>query len=159
MDIHPTRLIQAHSHFSVERLLGSTLSSGTGEITFHEALRHSADTATTLPSSSTSSLTGNPTSKSAASFQFSRLWRGVQAVAVGCIPAHAMYFSAYEIVKAMATDTETGRVSTIGNSLAGAAATIAHDIIMSPLDTIKQRMQCKSKNQPNEFFYIFLFSR
>ena len=59
---------------------------------------------------------------------------------VGCVPAHALYFSSYEIVKA-AFLKEDGRASTIGSSLAGAAAVTSHDLIMTPLDTVKQRLQ------------------
>lgn len=71
---------------------------------------------------------------------WSRLFRGIQAVLVGCVPAHALYFSSYEIVKA-AFLKEDGRASTIGSSLAGAAAVTSHDLIMTPLDTVKQRLQ------------------
>jgi solute carrier family 25 (mitochondrial iron transporter), member 28/37 len=71
---------------------------------------------------------------------WSRLFRGIQAVLVGCVPAHALYFSSYEMVKA-AFLKEDGRASTIGSSLAGAAAVTSHDIIMTPLDTVKQRLQ------------------
>jgi len=64
-----------------------------------------------------------------------RLWRGVQTIMMGCIPAHALYFSSYELVKA------AGGNNVLTSSLAGAAAVCSHDIIMTPLDTIKQRMQ------------------
>jgi solute carrier family 25 (mitochondrial iron transporter), member 28/37 len=72
---------------------------------------------------------------------WARLWRGVETMVVGCIPAHALYFSSYEVVKAAFTSRETGQVSPLGSSLAGAAAVVSHDLIMTPLDTIKQRMQ------------------
>lgn len=70
----------------------------------------------------------------------SRLWRGVEAILIGCIPAHALYFSSYEIVKAATLDKQ-GQVTAWGSSLAGAAAVFGHDCIMTPLDTVKQRMQ------------------
>lgn len=69
-----------------------------------------------------------------------RLWRGVQTIMVGCIPAHALYFSTYEIVKAATLDNK-GQVTTYGSALAGAAAVVSHDIILGPLDTVKQRLQ------------------
>lgn len=72
---------------------------------------------------------------------WTRLWRGVQAILIGCIPAHALYFSLYEVVKHTCTDKETNHLSPIGSSLAGGVATLGHDCIMTPLDTIKQRMQ------------------
>jgi solute carrier family 25 iron transporter 28/37 len=50
-----------------------------------------------------------------------------------------LYFSSYEVVKA--AFSENGQVTTVGSSLAGAAAVTAHDLIMTPLDTLKQRMQ------------------
>ena len=71
----------------------------------------------------------------------SRLWRGVEAILIGCIPAHALYFSMYEIVKAATRDSRTGEVTGWGSSLAGAAAVFGHDSVMTPLDTVKQRMQ------------------
>lgn len=70
-----------------------------------------------------------------------RLWRGVEAILIGCIPAHALYFSSYEMVKAATRDRHTGEVTAWGSSLAGAAAVFGHDSIMTPLDTVKQRMQ------------------
>jgi solute carrier family 25 iron transporter 28/37 len=70
-----------------------------------------------------------------------RLWRGVQAILIGCIPAHALYFSAYEMVKTATLDPSTGQVTTYGSALAGAAAVLAHDMILAPLDTVKQRLQ------------------
>jgi len=70
---------------------------------------------------------------------FLRLWRGVQTIAIGCIPAHALYFSCYEATKHTLHST-TGN-DTLASAVAGATATIGHDIIMAPLDTIKQRLQ------------------
>jgi solute carrier family 25 iron transporter 28/37 len=69
-----------------------------------------------------------------------RLWRGVQTMMIGCIPAHALYFSSYEMVKA-ATMRPDGHMTAWGSSMAGAAAVLSHDSIMTPLDTVKQRMQ------------------
>jgi solute carrier family 25 (mitochondrial iron transporter), member 28/37 len=69
-----------------------------------------------------------------------RLWRGLPTILVGCVPAHALYFGCYETVR-LATRDAHGNVTHIGSSLAGAAAVTAHDIIMTPLDTLKQRMQ------------------
>ena len=71
---------------------------------------------------------------------FTRLWRGVQTILIGCIPAHALYFSSYEIVKNATLDAD-GNVTTAGSALAGAAAVLSHDIILAPLDTVKQRLQ------------------
>jgi solute carrier family 25 iron transporter 28/37 len=70
----------------------------------------------------------------------SRLWRGVHTILVGCIPAHALYFSSYEVVKAATLD-DKGNVTTYGSAMAGAAAVVSHDMILGPLDTVKQRLQ------------------
>ena len=69
-----------------------------------------------------------------------RLWRGVQTILIGCIPAHALYFSTYEIVKAATLDKD-GNVTAYGSALAGGAAVFGHDIVLGPLDTVKQRLQ------------------
>ena len=58
------------------------------------------------------------------------LWRGVQAPLVACVPAYALYFGAYERVK--------GGHPTLWGS---AAVTVSHDVLMVPMDTLKQRMQ------------------
>jgi len=80
---------------------------------------------------------------------YTRLWRGVQTMTTGCIPAHALYFSSYEFTKdALSTTTihpTTGaaqtHLGTLGASAAGATSTFFHDLVMTPMDTIKQRMQ------------------
>ena len=97
--------------------------------------------AAALPSSSHSVSTSTSTLQHPTGVAgWSRLFRGIQAVMVGCVPAHALYFSSYEMVKA-AFMKEDGRASTIGSSLAGAAAVTSHDLVMTPLDTVKQRLQ------------------
>jgi len=90
----------------------------------------------------TNSATSATTSAISAESQLgmSRLWRGVQTILVGCIPAHALYFSTYEIVKAATLD-DHGEVTAYGSALAGGAAVVSHDIILGPLDTVKQRLQ------------------
>lgn len=87
-----------------------------------------------------------------------RLWRGVQTMFAGCIPAHAAYFSIYETLKPVFTheleksvlaDRIDRAAGTLGGSTseaigAGAAvsvATVAHDVVMTPMDVMKQRLQ------------------
>ena len=74
-----------------------------------------------------------------------RLWRGVQTMLIGCIPAHALYFSSYEMVKAYFSTASTNghhqELAWYGGVAAGATATLGHDLIMGPLDTVKQRLQ------------------
>jgi len=71
-----------------------------------------------------------------------RLWRGVQTMMIGCIPAHALYFSSYEMVKAFFKGPDNNaELVWYGGMMAGATATLGHDMIMGPLDTVKQRLQ------------------
>ncbi|SCL99511.1 mitochondrial carrier protein, putative [Plasmodium chabaudi chabaudi] len=99
----------------------------------------------------------------------SNLYKGVNVVVLGCIPAHALYFSTFEYSKKyfanMNADNSPIKVmkNDIGNNgngdkitkveyklndlnyfsiaICGFLATIAHDVIIAPIDTIKQRMQ------------------
>ena len=79
-----------------------------------------------------------------------RLWRGVQTMFVGCVPAHALYFSSYEAVKSLSLTPSSGgggghvghdTLSSSQAALAGGVATLLHDLVMTPMDTVKQRMQ------------------
>lgn len=118
-------------------------------LTMLQAIRQLVSQPLALESAGTASaaLGGAPSSAAAAATTtvpsaagMSRLFRGVQSVMVGCVPAHALYFSSYEVVKAATLDRH-GNVTTYGSALAGAAAVVSHDLILAPLDTVKQRLQ------------------
>ncbi|KAL3795464.1 hypothetical protein HJC23_000822 [Cyclotella cryptica] len=96
-----------------------------------------------------------------------RLFRGVQSIFIGCIPAHALYFSSYEIVKTLSL--EYNKANTSSSSLAashhshgtitayqamaaGGIATFFHDLVMTPMDTMKQRMQLGHYNNLRHAF-------
>ena len=72
-----------------------------------------------------------------------KLWRGAQAMAMGCIPAHAAQFSSYEAVKTafLVEHNNSSTLGPLGSTVAGATAALSHDLIMVPADTIKQRLQ------------------
>lgn len=66
-------------------------------------------------------------------------WRGAQAMAVGCVPAHAAQFGTYELCKATALERQQQQnpnddgATTLGpwgSTVAGATAALSHDIIM-----------------------------
>ena len=100
----------------------------------------SVSTAATTTAASTTTTANN--GKILVTAGWTRLFRGVQTILIGCIPAHALYFSSYEMVKkAFLEHSNSEQLSTLGSSLAGAAAVTAHDLIMTPLDTLKQRLQ------------------
>jgi solute carrier family 25 (mitochondrial iron transporter), member 28/37 len=79
------------------------------------------------------------------------LWRGVNSVAFGAGPAHAIYFATYEKMKRTLIAEEPRHIALgselklnhhpLATALAGAAATIASDAVMNPFDVIKQRLQ------------------
>eukprot|EP01040_Poterioochromonas_malhamensis_P005812 gene5812-6252_t len=70
-----------------------------------------------------------------------RLWRGVTATFAGCVPAHAAYFSIYEMMKIALKADNKDQHQPFRAALCGAAAATAHDLFMNPFDVIKQRMQ------------------
>ncbi|XP_014673815.1 PREDICTED: mitoferrin-1-like [Priapulus caudatus] len=75
--------------------------------------------------------------------RYEGLWRpvrGINAVAAGAGPAHALYFACYEKIKKRLAHGSSGNNS-LRNGLAGATATIFHDAIMNPAEVVKQRMQ------------------
>ncbi|CAA6669291.1 unnamed protein product [Spirodela intermedia] len=57
-------------------------------------------------------------------------YRGIGAMGLGAGPAHAIYFSVYEISK--------------DPRLFGVLATVASDAVFTPMDTVKQRLQLRS---------------
>lgn len=69
-----------------------------------------------------------------------RLWRGVSAMFAGCIPAHAAYFSLFESMKVAVGADKPGHYP-LRAALCGASATLVHDLMMTPFDVVKQRMQ------------------
>lgn len=70
----------------------------------------------------------------------SRLWRGVSTALMGCVPAHAGYFSIYEWGK-ITFGADGPNHAPMAAAATGALATVAHDAVMSPMDVVKQRLQ------------------
>jgi len=65
--------------------------------------------------------------------------RGMNAMALGAGPAHAMYFTCIEVGREAAN---TAKVPThVGEGFAAVFATVCHDAVMTPADVVKQRMQ------------------
>ncbi|CAI5758278.1 unnamed protein product [Candida verbasci] len=85
---------------------------------------------------------------------FYALWKGVSSVVLGAGPAHAIYFSVFEssktfLVNKLTNSPNSNKIVTDENhpiiaSCAGIAATTASDALMTPFDTIKQRMQANA---------------
>lgn len=67
------------------------------------------------------------------------LFRGVQAIAWGCVPAHIALFGVYETTKDRFLDQT--KHEPIKAAMCGASATFFHDAIITPMDVVKQRLQ------------------
>eukprot|EP00250_Pteridium_aquilinum_P000766 c10928_g1_i1 orf=334-1425(+) len=68
------------------------------------------------------------------------LYRGIGAMALGAGPAHAVYFSVYEVFKERFGGNEAGH-HPLAHGAAGVLATIASDAVFTPMDVVKQRLQ------------------
>ena len=75
----------------------------------------------------------------------SNFYAGSFAIASGCIPAHALYFSIYEQGKIFLNccpEQDVGKFALIG-----AVSAMFHDMIMTPTEALKQRVQlARSEN-------------
>lgn len=72
-----------------------------------------------------------------------RTVRGINVVAMGAGPAHALYFSMYETMKrklSLRMHAKAGQ-SPIANAIAGCCATFVHDAMMNPVEVVKHRLQ------------------
>lgn len=58
---------------------------------------------------------------------------------MGCIPAHAIYFSIYEYAKKMIDHKNND--SHYQYAFVGVASSLFHDLVMTPTEVIKQRLQ------------------
>ncbi|CAA7392865.1 unnamed protein product [Spirodela intermedia] len=72
------------------------------------------------------------------------LYRGVAAMALGAGPAHAVYFSVYEVSKEFLLAKGSPSGGAVAHAAAGVAATVASDAVFTPMDTVKQRLQLKN---------------
>jgi solute carrier family 25 iron transporter 28/37 len=81
---------------------------------------------------------------------FRGFWHGIDAVALGCVPAHAAYFSMYELSRQYLKINDN-RIHALLSSAAGAIAAVFHDAIYTPFDVIKQRQQLHQNSSLNAF--------
>ena len=69
----------------------------------------------------------------------SNFYAGSSVVLAGCIPAHALYFSLFEQTKKVLNcnpEVDMGKYAVIG-----AISALSHDLIMTPTEVLKQRLQ------------------
>jgi len=67
--------------------------------------------------------------------------RGASVIGVGCVPAHVGLFSTYEFAKVALIDADGRDHQPARAAACGASATIVHDVILTPCDVVKQRLQ------------------
>ncbi|THU53657.1 hypothetical protein C4D60_Mb10t16750 [Musa balbisiana] len=70
------------------------------------------------------------------------LYRGLGAMSLGAGPAHAVYFSVYEISKESLSRENPN--NPVAHAASGVLATVASDAVFTPMDTVKQRLQLNS---------------
>ncbi|CAA7037973.1 unnamed protein product [Microthlaspi erraticum] len=69
----------------------------------------------------------------------SALYRGIWAMGLGAGPAHAVYFSFYEVSKKYLSGGNPN--NSAAHAVSGVFATIASDAVFTPMDMVKQRLQ------------------
>ncbi|GLU02589.1 hypothetical protein SLE2022_198340 [Rubroshorea leprosula] len=67
------------------------------------------------------------------------LYRGIGAMALGAGPAHAVYFSVYEMCKKYFSGGNPD--NSLAHAVSGVFATVASDSVFTPMDMVKQRLQ------------------
>lgn len=70
------------------------------------------------------------------------LYRGIAAMGLGAGPAHAVYFSVYELCKEFFSGGNAN--NSAAHAVSGVFATVASDAVITPMDMVKQRLQLKS---------------
>lgn len=70
------------------------------------------------------------------------LYRGIGAMGLGAGPAHAVYFSVYEICKQKLGGNRAGHHPLV-HAASGVVATTASDAVLTPMDVVKQRLQLR----------------
>ncbi|KAJ4952989.1 hypothetical protein NE237_029821 [Protea cynaroides] len=71
------------------------------------------------------------------------LYRGIGAMGLGAGPAHAVYFSVYEVCKEKFGGNLPGH-HPLAHAASGIVATTASDAVLTPMDVVKQRLQLRS---------------
>ncbi|KAI3410805.1 uncharacterized protein J3R85_018402, partial [Psidium guajava] len=69
------------------------------------------------------------------------LYRGIAAMGLGAGPAHAVYFSVYEVCKKFFSGGDPR--NSAAHAVSGVCATVASDAVLTPMDVVKQRLQLR----------------
>ncbi|KAF8116270.1 hypothetical protein N665_0020s0121 [Sinapis alba] len=71
----------------------------------------------------------------------SALYRGIWAMGLGAGPAHAVYFSFYEVSKKFLSSADGDSNNSAAHAVSGVFATVSSDAVFTPMDMVKQRLQ------------------
>jgi len=82
---------------------------------------------------------------------FFRLYKGCSAIVIAAIPSHSFYFGIYETMRQI-LHISRNQYEPFKTMIAAVIATMGHDLIVTPVDVVKQRMQLKGSrfNNPIE---------
>ncbi|XP_042509867.1 mitoferrin-like [Macadamia integrifolia] len=69
------------------------------------------------------------------------LYRGIGAMGLGAGPAHAVYFSVYEVCKELFSRGNPN--NSFAHAVSGVFATVSSDAVLTPMDVVKQRLQLR----------------
>ncbi|KAG6629025.1 hypothetical protein CIPAW_14G054700 [Carya illinoinensis] len=72
------------------------------------------------------------------------LYRGIAAMGLGAGPAHAVYFSVYEVSKKFFSGGNPNNPT--AHAVSGVCATVASDAVLTPMDMVKQRLQLSNNH-------------
>jgi len=73
---------------------------------------------------------------------FLGLFRGATVIGTGCVPAHCGLFMTYELGKShVPSHGDVSQSLLTATAVRGAAASTVHDLILTPYDVVKQRLQ------------------
>merc|ERR1719319_710606 len=72
--------------------------------------------------------------------------QGVQAMALGAGPAHALYFATYEKMKEELLSRNKMYPDSVNYMMAGATATVFHDAIMTPSEVVNNTFYSSAFN-------------
>lgn len=97
-----------------------------------------------------------------------KFYRGSSVMAVGCIPAHSIFFSIYELSRKFMGLNMSQNINFWANALTGVMSSAFHDFILNPCDgkiknenvpdflVIKQRSQIMSNQSYKQILHSII---
>jgi solute carrier family 25 S-adenosylmethionine transporter 26 len=85
---------------------------------------------------------------------FSRIYSGLPATIVGCVPGAAVFFGTYELTKKHLTTSQPSLNPTLGHIISAALAVSTAALVRVPVDNVKQKMQVTNETFINTIFKV-----